>query len=94
MLRSFSTTPLDVFPGHGEAEEVALHLRPALRLAERNVDEVAVRGLQVVHEHRAPHRATSRTLQPGHIVLHDVATHVPIVVVVADAHGDRPTIEK
>ena len=89
VLRSFRTTPVYIFPWHGEAEKIAPHLRSAFGFAKRNVDEIAVRAFQVVHQHYTPHRPARCTFQPSYVVVNDVSTHVAVVVVIADAQYHR-----
>ena len=53
-----------------------------------------VRSFQVIHEHRAPHRAARRAFQPCDVVFNDEPVDMPIVVIVADAHGNRAPVCK
>ena len=64
----------------------------ALWFAECNIHEVAIRRLQVIHEHSTPYQARSCALQPRDIIVHDVLIDMAVVVVVAETHGNRATI--
>ena len=60
--------------------------------AECNIHEVAIRRLQVIHEHSTLYQARSCAFQPRDIIVHDILIDMAVVVVITETHGNRATI--
>ena len=60
----------------------------------REVSSFTVRGLEGIDQHCTPHRAARRAFQRRHVVLHNVSTHVAVLMLVTEAHLDCSTIKK
>jgi len=89
---SLVTTLFYVFPRHAEAEEIAFDVRTPLRLAYDFLHQVSMWIFQVVDQHCTPHHARSGALQPSDFVIHHEAIHVPVVVIITQAHWNSAAV--
>ena len=86
------TTTLDILPRHVEAKQVALYVRPTLRVAHFVAHQMTVRRFQVIHQHCTPDHARSSALQPSYIIFNNITIDVSVVMVIADTHRDRSAV--